>query len=136
MNMGYAGKLKVLKPISTITSSEEITIKVEIFNDSADEWASDGINPCNLSYHWSKKSGEMHIFDGLRTKLIKSIFPGQSLITEIKVAAPQKAGIYFIVLTLVKEGVAWFENKGFKTVKIRIKVNPPWVKNIKPKQLK
>jgi hypothetical protein len=65
--------------------------------------------PIYLSYHWFKADGNVVIFEGLRTPLVPSLDPGNSDIYEIKIAAPREAGEYRLRITLVQEGVRWFD---------------------------
>ena len=65
--------------------------------------------PIQLSYHWFDANGNIAVFEGLRTPLVPSIDPGNSETYEIKVAAPCDPGEYRLRITLVQEGVRWFD---------------------------
>lgn len=119
----FIGRLAYLDSISTMSSSERKILQIEVFNRSDCTWQSEGSNPINLSYHWQEKPDVNIIWEGLRTAIpTQGVLPGDSLKAEIEVEAPQKAGVYILVLTLVKEGVCWFESYGFEPAKTTVQV--------------
>lgn len=63
----------------------------------------------HLSYHWFDAAGNIAISEGLRTPLIPSLDPGNSAIYELKVTAPPDPGEYLLRVTLVQEGIRWFD---------------------------
>lgn len=65
--------------------------------------------PIHLSYHWVRADGNVVIFEGFRTSLVPSLDPGNSDIYEIRITAPREAGEYRLRITLVQEGVRWFD---------------------------
>jgi acetolactate synthase-1/2/3 large subunit len=67
--------------------------------------------PVNLSYRWrntldpaSDASG-----DGIRTQLPGMLSPASTLACQMEVLAPGTEGDFEIVITLVQDGVAWFD---------------------------
>lgn len=62
-----------------------------------------------LGYHWLDAAGNVVVFEGLRTPLIPSIDPGSLETFEIKIAAPPKPGEYRLRITLIQDGVRWFD---------------------------
>lgn len=117
------GVLQVLTSLSTMMAGTQTKMGVEIINHSEQAWLGDIFRPINLSYHWLKSTGEGLIFDGLRTPLQKGgIGPGEKLVSEVLVNAPSDAGTYALVLTLVQEGVCWFETVGFEPARLKIEV--------------
>ncbi len=66
--------------------------------------------PVHFSYHWKSLEGKgENLYDGKRTGLPFPVLPNEELSFEIQVATPEKPGVYVLPLTLVQEGVAWFE---------------------------
>jgi hypothetical protein len=63
----------------------------------------------NLSYHWLDADGKIAVFEGLRTPLVPSIEPGSSETYELKVAPPPDPGEYRLRITLIQDGVRWFD---------------------------
>jgi hypothetical protein len=105
------------------------TIKITLKNTSDVTWPSKGIgekhtNRVGISYHWLNADGDQVIVkDGLRTLLPHDIPPGETLtIDKVRVRAPDKSGSYRLQMTLVQEGVAWFDKKGASTVTKQVTV--------------
>lgn len=100
-------------------------LKICIFNASAKCWTSTSLNPINLSYHWLDASGAVVVYEGLRTPIPSfGITPQLLTHLEVEVASPEQPGEYTLVLTLVQEGITWFEEKGFQAAHIAVTVLP------------
>ena len=94
--------------------NEKLSVSVTVCNESHEAWHTDGSHPVHLSYHWIDSSGNYETFDGIRSKLkCGSLLPGKNSDEVINIQAPENPGNYRLVLTLVQEGVFWFEDKGF-----------------------
>lgn len=76
--------------------------------------------PIHLSYHWiNASSNETVVFDGERTKLV-SILPSNLVNNssnlkeqnyQLRVKTPKLPGNYIIRITLVQEGLRWFDQE-------------------------
>jgi hypothetical protein len=66
--------------------------------------------PVYLSYRWLTPEGAQVPDVGLRTPLPATLPPQGSLDVTIIVAPPHTAGCYTLVLTMVQEGVGWFDD--------------------------
>ncbi|MBD1869711.1 methyltransferase domain-containing protein [Leptolyngbya sp. FACHB-671] len=111
-------------PKNALVKSEFIAT-VEITNKSRSVLNSCAPNPVHLSYHWlDSKATKNVIFEGERTKLIpplnnkesQKIFdllsaPTNKQVYDLKVSAPSEAGNYVLRITLVQEGVRWFDQE-------------------------
>jgi FkbM family methyltransferase len=85
-------------------------LAVKITNHSAQPWESTGRNPVMLSYHWLDEDWRMVVFDGLRSALpLGGVDPGGTRDGWVRVHCPQPPGKYRLVLTVVREGVCWFD---------------------------
>lgn len=71
------------------------------------------VQPCpvNLSYHLLNEQGEVCVFDGVRTPFHTSLWPKEVGVYNLSVKAPMKAGIYYLQLAAVQEGVRWYDQK-------------------------
>ena len=88
---------------------------ISVTNQSKETWYGYGEDPIYLSYHWKKKGGNILIYDGIRTDLTQlDFFPGETLQQKVRVASPDVPGKFQLILTLVQEGVCWFEERGFE----------------------
>lgn len=94
-----------------------IEIPLTLKNEGKDSWYGYGSHPVLLSYHWLKADGSTYQHDGLRTPLAcESLAPGKASNEVVTVIPPETKGSYQLVLTLVQEGVCWFEERGFRCV--------------------
>jgi hypothetical protein len=109
--------------VSFLSAGTATTVYVDIMNESSERWVGDTYNPINVSYHWLELSGKPHVFDGWRTGLPEQgIMPGDNVTLGMRILAPEERGYYTLVLTLVQEGVCWFEHRGFKPAVLKIEV--------------
>jgi hypothetical protein len=84
-------------------------VQCEVINGTSQQIGPYHPAPIQLSYHWFDADGTMVIRDGLRTPLIPPLGPGKSETYELKVATPREPGEYCLRITLVQEGVRWFD---------------------------
>lgn len=90
-----------------------LEIPITLKNEGNNIWYGYGSHPVLLSYHWLNADGSIYKHDGLRTTLAcKSLGPEMGASETIIVIPPQAQGCYQLVLTLVQEGVCWFEDRG------------------------
>jgi hypothetical protein len=93
-------------------------------NQSDEIWITEGNKPVYLSYHWLDENGGTVIFDGFRTPLPwKEIPPGNRVQATVMVEVPKEPGNFILELTLVQEGVTWFEERDFMTERLAVKVS-------------
>jgi len=72
---------------------------------------------------WKENSGNFVVYDGIRTELAKPDFArSETIDQQISVKAPAVTGNFKLVLTLVQEGVCWFEDKGFAPADLDVEV--------------
>jgi hypothetical protein len=81
----------------------------EVINGTSQRLGSYHPAPIHLSYHWFDADRDIIIFEGLRSPLIPSLDPGISGIYELKIAPPPDPGEFCLRITLVQEGVRWFD---------------------------
>jgi hypothetical protein len=68
-----------------------------------------------VSYHWMDASdpARVIVWDGLRAAVSKPLQPGERYVTILRLQPPDRPGRYILSLDLVREGVAWFSQKGW-----------------------
>jgi hypothetical protein len=81
-----------------------------------------GDHPVNFSYHWIDANGKVAIFNGERTPISKSLPAQMSLKLNATVKMPEQPGKYTLVLTMVKEGVGWFNDRRANSLEIPVEV--------------
>jgi hypothetical protein len=119
----FSGRIAPVRKIPCLNTNEIIAIEVEVTNNSGERWNAAGLCPVCLSYHWKSASGDMLVFDGLRTMLPRSIAPGESVKHFMTVKAPDFVGNAILQLTLLQEQVAWFDKSGCPSFDIQIEIS-------------
>ena len=115
---------------SEMIASRTYNVTATIKNTSDQTWPSKGKDggPFNLvaiSYHWLPPEGkEPIVWDGARTPLPHDIGPGESIsIDNIHIVAPKDTGSFRLQLTLLNEGVTWFDAHGGSTIIVPVTVH-------------
>jgi hypothetical protein len=67
-------------------------------------------NPVTLAYRWLNPAGE--IVEAGRIFAAADAFPTGGILVRQMLKAPQRSGNYTLRLTMVQEGVAWFDERG------------------------
>lgn len=90
--------------------------------DLPQEWVdTSGRHPINLSYHWKNLSGEVIIWDGIRTPL--PLDRGLARIeVDVLVRVPEVPGVYLLEITGVRESLCWWEAMGVSAVSLEVSV--------------
>lgn len=107
-----------------VTTGSLFEISVRVTKESKETWHGYGDHPFFLSYHWTRNGSDFLIYKGIRTELIKpEVTHGETFEQRIRIEAPNKRGKFKLVLTLVQEGVCWFEDRGFEPALLNIGVS-------------
>jgi len=110
----FAGRLYSDEERRSACPNSFIHWTVEIENGSDETWECNSENPINLSYHWCDPDGRYIVYDGERTPLHRNqIKPNQRISCIANIKTPQAPGNYLLMITLVQEEVAWFEERSF-----------------------
>jgi hypothetical protein len=123
-----ADKKKADSNIEKMSVGKIVEIPVRVKNISQETWNAETWtagkvgNPVNLAYHWLDSTGKMIVLDGIRTPLPNDLAPGSSVNLQARIQAPDQPGSYTLQFTMVQEQVAWFENKGAKTLTMPVTV--------------
>ena len=100
--------LEVVDMPSAVPPDALFTARVRLSNHSSLHLSSRRPNPVHLSYHCDSETGQSIAFDGLRAK-IADLAPGASLEFTMNLKAPDARGRCRYRITLVQEGVQWFD---------------------------
>ncbi len=125
---GYRVEWLNHKVPSTMEPTKEYHLTVTLKNAGTSTWPSKGtgggpVNQVSISYHWLAANGDKVVgFEGHRTPLPRDIAPGDSLTADNVVVTTPDAGAYRLQLTLVHEGVTWFEQQGANTQVVPVTV--------------
>jgi arabinofuranosyltransferase len=119
----FAQKIVLKTNIGNLQVSEKNKILVEIKNTSTHVWPGGyAAKSVRLSYHWLNRSGKIIVYDGERTLMPQDLAPGQSIILNALIKTPDVPGEYILQLTMLREFVAWFENRGAKPLNVHVVV--------------
>ena len=127
-NTSNAGKklfsqdLQLVEPLKSGKIGETIKIPVVVKNTSNFVWDSGSTNPVNFSYNWFDTNGNRVVFNGTRTPLTKPLAPQDSEKLTTVIKFPDRPGNYILALTMVQEGVNWFNDAGAQTPKIPVTI--------------
>jgi hypothetical protein len=122
---------QILRPIfrpEAVRLGRTVVIPVELTNPTTEVWSAAGIGPgtlsVRLSYHWFDYAGRAAVYDGARTLLPHDVLPGQTVSVNARVAPPPLPGHYVLRLTMVQEGVEWFDSVAAGSADLSIDVVP------------
>jgi cyclopropane fatty-acyl-phospholipid synthase-like methyltransferase len=103
-------QLRVMDNQNQVTVRSEFNVEVEIHNQSNFILNSYRPHPVNIAYHWMDEFGTKSlIFDGERSSILPSIEAMDKKIYKVRIKAPKTSGKYILRVTLVQEGVRWFD---------------------------
>ncbi|MBU9262806.1 sulfotransferase family protein [Burkholderia multivorans] len=104
-------EMAVVSAPSRVTEGESFFVEIRLNNQSRYQLASRAPNQVHVSYHWLDEQGaEAVVFDGERTRLPRSLMPGEERSLQVSVIAPSAKGRYVLRLALVQEGIAWLDS--------------------------
>lgn len=121
-NQQFTQEIQVIEPLKSGKAGETAEIPVTVKNTSNFVWDSAAANPVNFSYNWLDSKGNRVVHDGERTVLATKLSPQDSEKLNATIKFPDQPGEYTLTLTMVQEGVAWFNDVGAQAPKIPITV--------------
>lgn len=71
-----------------------------------------GDGTCGLSYHLLSSSGVTLRYDNARNFFKRALKPGEEVVMDLLIQAPDETGRYLVEIDIVWEGVMWFKDKG------------------------
>jgi len=121
----FGASIECRVPPERLRVGEIVRISLMVRNTSDQTWLVSGRYPLCVSYHWiDDATGEVVVFDGLRTGITSHVDPGETVSIGAVVAAPTGPGRYTLELTLVQEFVAWFDSRGAEPLRLHVQVIP------------
>ncbi|MEQ9667140.1 hypothetical protein [Coleofasciculus sp. G2-EDA-02] len=114
-------------PSNPVYTSSSIKIVALVENKSNFIWTQEGKHKTNFSYRWIDVNGKLAEFDGDgdRTSLPWDVSPEDFFAVNAIVRTPPTPGKYQLILTMVQEDVAWFNDKNTNHPLIPMDVVPP-----------
>ena len=120
----HQGVISLVGSAGLFYAGRPAKIYVLVENLSAITWVSGQVQPVFACYHWVDKTGNIIIYDGIRSRLPEAIEPAARKQVPVSVIAPPIAGEYTLEITLVHEGVTWMEDDGLTSLRFEITVDP------------
>lgn len=109
-------KLSALHNPSQVFVSQAFEVAVSLTNHTQFILNSYLPHPVHLAYHWLDKTAKTPVvFEGNRTKLLPALRSasnarlGKETLYQAQIKAPAQPGEYILRMTLVQEGVRWFD---------------------------
>jgi len=94
-----------------IQAGQLTNLPLTIVNQSETSISSFSASPVLVSYHWKRKSGECVVWDGVRTFLPRVMYKGDADDIFVAVRAPDQPGDYLLEISMLEEGVDWYDEK-------------------------
>ena len=101
--------LVAAEPPRSVQVDEEFNLDVELDNRTGFAFSSQPPNPVLISYHWKLQDGRTVVHDGVRSPIRPPLTPNRRRSFRARIVAPAQPGSYILRLTLVQEGVQWFD---------------------------
>jgi hypothetical protein len=107
----FHGEVTAANVPSTMAPGESMGIDVQVSNKSEQDWAGDHFRPVHLAYRWQDVSGQQPTLAGNRIGLpAGQVAAGHAVSVHVELVAPAVSAAYELILTLVQEHVAWFDD--------------------------
>jgi hypothetical protein len=123
--------LAIRPPLARFAAGQTVRQSIDATNPSGHRWSALGRGAntfdraVRLSYHWLSAAGETVVLDGLRTELPHDLLPGEHVEVRVAIRAPEEPGRFVLRLTMVQEGIAWFDERGARTLDLPVDVVAP-----------
>jgi hypothetical protein len=123
----FSQEIKLFDFPDTVETNSVIKLPVIVKNTSNFLWSPKGDHPTNFSYRWLDANNKLVVFDGDgdRTVLPWELEPGDSVALNAFIKTPGTSGKYQLILTMVKEKVAWFSERETESTKVNVTVVSP-----------
>jgi len=118
----YGARYEPEQASLTLEPREARRVRVRVTNTGRKTWARQ--EAFHLSYHWYHVERRT-LQDGGRTELPVDVAPGQSLLLDAEVVAPDLQGRYRLVWDMVHENTTWFSGQGVRPVAVDATVGRP-----------
>ena len=93
-----------------LTAGERFSVAVTVVNHSAWDMRSESPHPVHLAHHWLREDGRTMVrYESERTRLMPALCAGGSTEYDMAGLAPEERGSYILRVTLVQEGVRWWD---------------------------
>jgi hypothetical protein len=123
-NGAYLARIAIEAAPSTLKAGSTYQLRFNLRNASSFVWpvepGKDGRPVLRLGNHWLDSSGQLLIRDDARAPIDRPLNPGDGIALTLSVRTPAKPGNYVLEIDVVHEWVAWFADKGSKTLRMAV----------------
>jgi phosphoglycerol transferase MdoB-like AlkP superfamily enzyme len=102
-------------------AGKTLVTPITVTNTGEEDWPVDHTQ-VRLAYHWLDTNRKEIVWDGMRSNFSEVLPPGDAQALKAKIRAPDKPGEYILQLTLIQEGVGWFDQQGFQPPEMKVTV--------------
>lgn len=97
-------------PAATVVD-EIIVLPCRVTNRGDAIYVSAPPNPIQFCYRWFDATGAaVGAGEWIHTNLPRALPPGETIEAWVRIAAPHAPGAYTLAVTLLQEGIAWFDD--------------------------
>jgi len=122
----FNATIMMVNTINKFRAGRQETLDVILRNTSSSAWPAlarkDGRFKVHLGNHWLNEWAKTVVVDDGRSELPFDIKPEGEVKMQLTVTPPNNPGDYILEIDMVQESVAWFTQKGSKTLKIKVRV--------------
>ncbi len=125
----YREQITALNGPTTMRAGEKVFIRFKVKNLGYSTWPSvgnkEGRYQVNIANRWLDIGGTVlaNASEG-RAAMASDLQPGGEVELPLLVTAPGTPGDYLMEVDMVHEGVTWFYERGAKTLRLRVRVEP------------
>jgi len=116
----FAANIVAERVPTEISAGASVSIPLRVRNTGDQPWLASGPRPVRAAFHWLDVDGRPVVYGGRRTPLPGDVSAGDEAGLELTVDAPERTGAHVLRITLVQEGVAWFDERGMTPVDVPI----------------
>lgn len=123
----FKAQITLVNPPNTVQAGSQRILYVRVRNTSHITWpqlgaAADGRYQVKLGNRWLDEKGNIVVHDDCRIILPRDVPSKDEVEVYLAITAPDEPGRYVLVVDMMQEGVAWFENKGSRAAKALVTV--------------
>jgi hypothetical protein len=108
---------------STMRADTYARLPVTVGNEGSQSWHSRGQLPVRLSYRWLDAQGQQVLsVPSVRTDLPHRLGPGDTVRLRAALVTPSEPGRYTLVWDVLREGDAWFGDRGGRTLEQQVRI--------------
>jgi SAM-dependent methyltransferase len=112
-------RIDLLDPPARLGAGQFASVRARVTNTGGTRWGAGKL--IRLGNHWHT-AGEVARWNDGRADLPYDLPPGESVVLDLPVTAPDAEGEHVLELDLVQEAVSWFADAGSDTTRITVTV--------------